>query len=68
MPPNAAASVAAPLSSPAGLLEALGDAFIATDLECRVTIGNAAAEQLSGYTAKAAIGRPACALSRSLPR
>src|SRR3954452_23886581 len=62
MSTGAAGSVAFPLSCPARLLEGLGDAFVATDREFRITIWNAAAEQLFGYTAEEAVGRSAWAL------
>lgn len=39
-------------------LRSIGDAFIATDIEGRVTLFNKAAEELSGLTTEEALGRP----------
>lgn len=45
------------------LMEAMADAVVATDAEFHVTLWNPAAEQLYGYTAEEAIGRPARGLA-----
>jgi two-component system NarL family response regulator len=62
MSPRAVGSPAA-LCDAARLVEASGDAFIATDFESRVTSWNAAAERIYGYAAEEVIGRSACALA-----
>src|SRR4051812_49954462 len=48
----------------APLMESLGQAVIATDLQGRVRYWNAGAERMYGWTAAEAVGRPATELNQ----
>src|SRR5881398_3113691 len=48
----------------APVLESLGQAVIATDLQGRVRYWNACAERMYGWTAAEAVGQPAAELNR----
>ena len=54
--PDMAIQLSGPALDTSDLIEQLGDAVVATDLEGRITYCNAAAEELYGYSAEELIG------------
>ncbi|UZJ32889.1 SpoIIE family protein phosphatase [Streptomyces endophytica] len=60
--PEGAAPVGATPGQPGGLLDVLGVAAVMLDADGRITLWSPQAEQLFGWTAKEALGRPAAKL------